>query len=227
MEGNYYIVGKNIEMIQRTEISKDEVKASILAMQETAKQYPGAEKLMNDYIRRIIDAPASTDPKYGNAIDSGFIDERFRIFTIASKLATARNIDADLSNNIFRSLAFLCWFGDIGLLGIHPYTPYYVDSEAWMKKRNQLFQINPEHPSMTPSDISLYLLQKYSIQLTTVEFLGVKLSGGMHLQENNHYATAYRGSSLLDGYDGIVRIYFLAKELAKQDERNLCKNSKT
>ena len=96
-----------------------------------------------------------------------------------------------------------------------------MDSESWMKKRGQEYQINPAHPNMTVSDVTLFLLTSYGVELTLSEFLGVKLGGGLHLEENKHYAVNYRGASLLDVDCGIIKIYLTAKELAKQDERAL------
>lgn len=215
-QGNY--------MLQRPEISKESLKQAIQKMQEVAKHRgDGALDLMNAYIRSLIDAPASTDPKYGNAIEGGFVDERYRILLVARNICEGRGINTSIADNpSFASLAFLCFFGDIGLLGIDPNTPLLVDSEAWMKKRGQLYQRNPHHPNMAWSDVSLYLLNKYGIKMNQTEFLGVRISGGIHLEENRHYASLYRGSTLLDGLDGIVRIYLMAKELVKQDLRELC-----
>ena len=210
-------------MKQRIVISKNEIREAILKMKDVAEANgSGALALFNDYLKTLVNAPASTDIKYGNAIEGGYIDERNRIYEIAVKICESRGIDTDIdTSDEFLSLAFLCFFGDVGVLGINPKTPFYVDSEAWMKKRGQMYQRNPNHPNMTASDLSLFLLNSYKVTLTPMEFLGVKLSGGLHLEENKHYASAYRGSTLLDNEGGIVRIYLMAKELAKQDIRKL------
>jgi hypothetical protein len=208
--------------MQRNEVPKEVIKEGITMMKIFAEERQNATSFLEDYVKVLIDAPASTDEKYGNAIEGGFIDERLRIYKIAQGIADMREISKDA----YTSLMFLSLFGDVGLLGIDPKTPFYVDSEAWMKKRGQMYQKNPNHPNMTTSDATMFLLNKYGIRLTQSEFLGVKLSGGLHLEENKHYATAYRGSTLLDLDEGIVRIYLTAKELAKQDERNLPLNEK-
>jgi hypothetical protein len=153
-----------------------------------------ADKLLVMYEQfgeQLAEAPASRKSHYHNAFPGGYIDHVVRVAESAMKVSRlykemGGDIDFTSQECIFSALHH-----DLGKLGMEG-TPYYIDQESdWHRKRGEVYTHNPELGYMTVPDRALFLLQKYGIEITQKEFLGIKLADGMYDESNKSYLASY------------------------------------
>jgi hypothetical protein len=89
-------------------------------------------------------------------------------------------------------LLFAALHHDLGKLGDVGY-PYYVEQESDWHRKNQgsLFKQNPEINYFDVTHRALFTLQKYSIQYTQKEMLGIMLADGLYNKGNEKYFISY------------------------------------
>ena len=77
---------------------------------------------------------------------------------------------------------------DLGKLGPKEGEYYLPQTEEWaIKKRGQMFMMNPEVQAWDVTDLALFILQEHGITLTWKETLAIKLSDGMFPAKNESY----------------------------------------
>lgn len=78
---------------------------------------------------------------------------------------------------------------ELGKLGSLENELFVEQESSWHREKlGQNFKYNESCKKMSVSHRTLYLLQKYGIELTSDEWLTVYLSQGMHFQEAGFYA---------------------------------------
>jgi len=80
---------------------------------------------------------------------------------------------------------------DFGKLGDTENEFYIPQTSDWHKKRGMLYEFNPNIQYMKVPDRALFLFQKYGIELSLNETLGIKLVDGLYDESNKSYLMSY------------------------------------
>lgn len=86
---------------------------------------------------------------------------------------------------------------DLGKVGTPELEHFLPSDDAWKVKRGILFSANPKEQYMKVQDRSLFMLQRYGVELTEHEFLGIKLHDGMYEEANKAYLSAFNDDNQL------------------------------
>ena len=85
------------------------------------------------------------------------------------------------------TLNFVGLFHDLGKVGdgVEPY--YLPHPSEWHRKQGTLYEINKECVYMPTSERGLYILQRHGIELSSDEWLAIRLNDGMYDETNRRY----------------------------------------
>lgn len=146
-------------------------------------------EMYNIYGDRLIEAPASSKIHYHNAYAGGYIDHVLHVYDTALQMVKVlRHAGGSIDFNK-QELAMAALHHDLWKLGMPGGQPYYeVESSDWHRKnQGSMFKHNEKLPFFKVTDGALYILQKYNIDLTYNEWMGIKLSDGLYEDSNKGY----------------------------------------
>jgi hypothetical protein len=150
-------------------------------------------KAMYEYLQdELLTAPASGKIYFHNAFPGGYLDHVLRVTETALKLASLyKTMEGDI-NFTKQELIFAALHHDLGKLGNPDEGPYYVEQDSdWHRKRGELYKQNENIQYMKAPERGLFLLQKFGIQITQTEWLGIKLSDGIYDDGSKSYLINY------------------------------------
>jgi hypothetical protein len=150
-------------------------------------------KAMYEYLQdELLTAPASGKTYFHNAFPGGYLDHVLRVTETALKLASLyKTMEGDI-NFTKQELIFAALHHDLGKLGNPDEGPYYVEQDSdWHRKRGELYKQNENIQYMKAPERGLFLLQKFGIQITQTEWLGIKLSDGIYDDGSKSYLINY------------------------------------
>ena len=99
-----------------------------------------------------------------------------------------------------RSAVRVALVHELGKLGDADADLFIEQESSWHREKlGQNFKYNESCPKMSVAHRTLYILQKFNIEITQEEWLSILLSQGMHYPENAFYAKSKPDvSSVLD-----------------------------
>ena len=86
---------------------------------------------------------------------------------------------------------------DLGKVGTPELEHYLPSDDAWKQKRGILFSSNGKEQYMKVQDRSLYMLQRYGVELTEHEFIAIKIHDGMYEEANKAYYASFNDENQL------------------------------
>ena len=138
--------------------------------------------------QQMVLAPASGKSHFHNAFPGGYIDHVNRVVEASMytlQLWKKMGADIDFTDE---ELVFSALFHDLGKIGDLGTECYLPQKDNWRRdKLNEQFTINSELPFMLIQDRSLYLLQKFGIELSHNEYMAVRLHDGVYDDANKAY----------------------------------------
>lgn len=152
------------------------------------KLEPGRRKLVDDMLAtqvgiEYVTAPASSRVDFHSCYPGGLLQHSLNVVRNLIKISTALCPDQFSKE----TLIFVGLFHDLGKVGDGE-RPYYVQTDQdWKRRRGELYDINKECVYMPTSERGLYLLQKHKIELTSDEYLAIRLNDGQYAEENKPY----------------------------------------
>jgi hypothetical protein len=172
-------------------VTEEQIKKQYEKFMEFVKADSRADQLLKmyeDFGNELLIAPASGRTYYHNAFPGGFIDHTVRVVETALQLsAVYKNIGGDVDYTR-QEVVFAALHHDLGKLGNPAEGPHYVDQDSdWHRKRGSMYKHNETIQYMKVPDRALYLLQKYGIEITQKEWLGIKLSDGLYDEGTKGY----------------------------------------
>jgi len=178
------------------------------------------EKLSDIYVM----APASGKSWYHNAFPGGYVDHVNRVVQYAVKqkdLYQQMGGTVDFSDE---ELVFAALFHDLGKIGDGEKPNYLPQTDKWRQdKLSEQYTPNPDLDFMLIPDRSLFVLQKFGIQVNQKEFLGIRLHDGVFDEANKAYFVSYQESSRQK--TGLVSILHSADFLASKVEYDMWKSN--
>lgn len=110
---------------------------------------------------------------------------------------------------------------DLGKLGDVENGPQYIPNESeWhVKNRGEIYKFNPHIQYMVVPDRALFMLQKYGIQVSLNETLGIKLADGLYDEATHaYYITKNADQNLQTNLPYIIHVSDLLACRAENDE---------
>lgn len=95
------------------------------------------------------------------------------------------------------TLAFVGLFHDLGKVG-DGVNEYYKPNESdWHRNKGMLYEINKDCVFMPTSERGLFILQSNGIEVTSEEYLAIRLNDGQYDETNKSYRMKEPGLALL------------------------------
>ena len=143
----------------------------------------GLNRLLDDIGQRLVVCPASTKLDQYGACPGGMIDHALSVTTVMRKLNGAMGWELPIASII--KVGLLHDLGKVGDLE----NDYFVEQTSdWHRdKLGQMYKFNEDLNKMAVSHRTLWLLQKYGVELSNNEWLAVQLAQGSHFEENRFY----------------------------------------
>lgn len=184
------------------------------------------EKIFNmisDLEDEYIVAPASSKKTYHNCFPGGYLDHVNRVVLLAlnqKEMYQEMGGEVDFTEE---ELVMAALFHDLGKIGDKNVPTYIPQTDSWRRdKLQETYSANPELQFMLIQDRSLYTLQKYGIQLSEKEYLGIKLHDGLYDDTNKPYYISFNPDSKLKS--NLTYILHTADFLASKIEFDKHKN---
>lgn len=128
-------------------------------------------------------APASSRVDFHSCFPGGLLVHSLNLTKwlkkLAITLAPGKYDDA--------TLAFVGLFHDLGKAGDGEEEYYVPHPSDWHRGKGMLYEVNKRCVHMPTSERGLYILQKNGIQVTTDEYLAIRLNDGQYVEENKGY----------------------------------------
>jgi len=140
-------------------------------------------KLIENFAEEYATTPASTDEKYHCAFPGGLAYHNLYVLQWIGRFAGAMGADKFSKKSLLK-VSILHSVGKLGDVDI----PYYLPvSEDWKIKKGIYFEFNPLLSYMKIPQRSLYLAQKFGVELSEEEYLAVLLADGQLDETNRPY----------------------------------------
>ena len=155
-----------------------------------AKQPERLEKLLHMYSEEelgmeLLVAPASGRAHFHSAYIGGYMDHVMNVCKNAIGMMKQFKEGGGVIDFEVEELLFAALHHDLGKLGDGT-KPYYVPEQSDWHRKNQgsLFTQNGELHYMDVTHRAIWLLQKYGIEFTQKEMLGIMLADGLYNKAN-------------------------------------------
>lgn len=149
-------------------------------------------EMYKDIEETLATSPASTKISHHNAFAGGYLDHVIRVTEAALVFEKVWDKFGQSKNYTTEELAFSALNHDLGKLGTND-EPVYIPNQSQWHRENQglMFNYNPAITHMRIAERSLFVLQKYGIQVSENEFLAIRLHDGLYEEANKQYYITY------------------------------------
>ena len=152
-------------------------------------------KLYDDYGERLKTAPASSYEHFHNAIPGGYCDHILRVIKFSKyQYKLWQGAGMYLGNFTENELLFSALNHDLGKLGLpgDNLDSYGLNKSDWhVKNQGKIYEANSNLPNMTISDKTMYVLQRYGLNLSFNEYVTIKIHDGVYDEANKPYYTGF------------------------------------
>lgn len=182
-------------VINRTHID-EQFDLLIKTIKETFGEESGRTKnllkLYSDYEERVKESPASGKLNFHNAYEGGYLDHIINVLNCAKMMKKLYEKMGGVIDFTDEELVFTAIHHDLGKLGTLD-EPYYVvqDSEWHRNNRLEVYKHNEDRQYMKVSDMTMFILQQYGVEVTQKEFISIKLTDGLYDDGNKSYLQQY------------------------------------
>jgi hypothetical protein len=147
-------------------------------------------KELHDHFKdRMILAPASGTGWFHNAFPGGYVAHVINIIGWAkSYYELFKSQDMFVDDISEESVVFAALFHDLGKVGNMDEDYYVTNTDEWRSKKLQQYYVhNPAIHYMTVTDRSIWILNKFGIDMSESEYLGLRLADGLYEEANKSY----------------------------------------
>jgi hypothetical protein len=210
-----------------------------LTAEQILKNYEKHLKIVDHYISERKDkvkallehlgepyvmAPASGKAWHHNAFAGGYIDHVNRVVEYAIKQKRLYQEMGGTIDFTEEELVFSALFHDLGKIGDGEKENYLPQTDKWRQdKLSEMYSYNPDLDFMLIPDRSLFILQKFGIQVSQKEFLAIRLHDGVFDKANEAYFFSNMESSRQK--TSIISILHSADFLASKVEYDMWKKN--
>jgi len=138
-------------------------------------------------------APASSREEFHSCFPGGLLVHSLNVVKNLRRLVKA--LCPGKYNDA--TVAFVGLFHDLGKVGDGKEEYYVPNQSDWHKQKGMLYEINKNCVWMPTSERGLYILQKNGIEVTSDEYLAIRLNDGQYDETNKGYRMKEPGLALL------------------------------
>jgi hypothetical protein len=202
-------------------LNEEQIQERYQKFMEYVKADSRADKLVTmyeDFGQEILLAPASGRIHFHNAFPGGFVDHTVRVVETAMELSVLYKKMGGTVDYTKQELIFAALHHDLGKLGNPMEGPHYLDQDSdWHRRQGSMYKHNENIQYMKVPDRALFLLQKYGIEITQKEWLGIKLSDGVYDDGAKSYLISYIPNAMKTN---LPRIIHWADHMSSQREND-------
>src|SRR5210317_113881 len=211
----------------------------MLNAEQIAKNYDKHLKIIDTYlggraiackemIKHMEDiyvmAPASSKTWYHNAFAGGYVDHVNRVVQFALEQSRLYEKMGGTLDYTEEQLVFSALFHDLGKIGDGDQPNYIPQTDKWRQdKLSEMYTFNPDLDFMLIPDRSLFILQRFGIEVNQKEWLGIRLHDGVFDKANEAYFFSNVESSRQK--TSIVSVLHAADFLASKVEYDMWKRN--
>lgn len=147
-------------------------------------------KMYSDLETRLLEAPAASKVHFHCAYPGGYLDHIHNVIKCSELVERlykhiGGTIDYTPEERIFAAMHH-----DLYKLGDDT-GPFYVrESDNYWIKKGSVYKYNEDLDVMTGVDRTFYMLQKYGIEMTYKEMVGIRCADGLYDESNKKYFMA-------------------------------------
>jgi len=169
-------------------------------------------------------APASGRSWFHNAFAGGYVDHVNRVVEYAVKQSRLYQEMGGTIDYTEEELVFAALFHDLGKIGDGDRPNYIPQTDKWRQdKLSEMYTYNPDLDFMLIPDRSLFILQRFGIEVNQKEWLGIRLHDGVFDKANEAYFFSNVESSRQK--TSIVSVLHAADFLASKVEYDMWKRN--
>ena len=143
--------------------------------EKTGKRAENLKALIEKLGDRLVMAPSSERNEYFNAFPGGLLDHALKILEASYKVTKGCGIEVSNESVILCSL-----FSLIGKVGDDEQDLYLPQDNNWRKENlGENYKFNDKLRHMRTTHRSLYLLQKFGVELSYDEWMAILLADGL------------------------------------------------
>lgn len=183
-------------------------------------------KMYEELEPRLRSAPASSQVHFHYASPGGYlfhvchvIDAAIEVSKLYGKLGGTLDFE-------HAELVFAAMHHDLGKLGDEDGPAYIKESDQYWIKKGYTHKYNEEVQKMSYDDRTVYLLNKYGVQYTKKELLGMKMADGLFSEANKEYFQAKGVFPMKTSLGHIIHwADWMAANAEKDEQRILCEGA--
>ena len=149
-------------------------------------------KMYDHFEDRMCMAPASGKEQYHYAHVGGYVEHVLHVIDCALKITNLWSAEGATINFTTEEVIFAAMHHDLGKVGDLK-NDYYIPQESEWHRKNQgaIFTHNPELQYMTVTDRAIFLLNHFGINMSELEYVGLRLTDGLYEEGNKSYYMSY------------------------------------
>jgi hypothetical protein len=188
-----------VHILDETQIADNYEKFRKLINQTfTGERLDSLNKMYDELEDRIVLTPASSTEHFHNAFAGGYIDHVLRVTRNAIKiydLYESLGMELDFDKE---TLIFVALHHDLGKVGNHQESWYLPNDSQWhIENQGKIYKTNPNMNWMGLNDRTFWMLNHYGIQISEVEYIGIKLTDGLYDEKNREYYITFNKDNVL------------------------------
>lgn len=155
------------------------------------------EKLLHMYSEtelgpELAVAPASGFEHFHSAYAGGYIDHVMNVVKNAYRIKKVWEEDGLVVDFTDEEMFFAAFHHDLGKVG-DPNNPYYVKNESQWHRKNQgkMYGVNDQIHFMDVPHRAIWLLNKYGLQFTQKEMIGIMCTDGLYDEGTKKYFISF------------------------------------
>lgn len=147
---------------------------------------------MYEYLEpRLFDAPASSKVYFHCAYPGGYLDHIHNVIKCSELVERLYKHVGGIIDYTPEERIFAAMHHDLYKLGDDVGGPYYVrETDNYWIKKGAVYKINEDLDAMSGVDRTFYMLQKYGIEMTYKEMVGIRCADGLYDKTNEKYFMA-------------------------------------
>lgn len=144
---------------------------------------PNVKALLDHFGDRLALCPASSRLEHHSCFPGGLVDHSLRVLQTAYSMMKVHGTQFPK-----QAVVISCLFHDLGKVGDEDHDYYVPQVSSWHRERGMLYEYNDKLPYMSVPHRSVFLMQKFGIELTRDEYLAILLNDGQYVEANKPYA---------------------------------------
>lgn len=155
--------------------------------EKTGDRAPAILHMLDEIDERLSLCPASAKKDYYGAFPGGLVDHSIRV--LGNLMSLNKAFDWQLKKESMIIGALFHDVGKMGMPGKSSENDFYIpQTDGWRaEKMGELYKYNNEIDYLSTPDRSVFIMQHYGVQLTTEEWLAIKLNDGFVVDMNKSY----------------------------------------